>query len=72
MLLSFIVSFDQVTISIFLSTPDTSTLPVKLYNYVLFSLDPMVAAASSLMIVFAYMVVLVIERVLGLDKLFQK
>lgn len=71
LLMSFIVSFDQVTISIFLVSPDVSTLPVKLYNYVLFSLDPMVAAASALMIVFAYALVLVVERAFGLDRLFK-
>lgn len=71
-LLVFIVSFDQVTVSIFLATPDTTPLPVRIYSYLEFGLDPMVAAVSTLMILFAYVLVAVIERVFGLHRMFGK
>lgn len=71
-LLVFIVSFDQVSLSIFLADPDTTPLPVRLYSYLQFGLDPMVAAVSALMIVFAYVLVVLIERLFGLGQLFAK
>lgn len=71
-ILIFVVSFDQVTVSIFLSTPDTVPLPVRLYNYLEWGLDPMIAAISTLLILFAYLLVATLERLLGLHKLFGK
>lgn len=71
-ILIFVVSFDQVTVSIFLSTPDTVPLPVRLYNYLEWGLDPMIAAISTLLIVFAYLLVAALERLLGLHRLFAK
>jgi putative spermidine/putrescine transport system permease protein len=71
-MLVFIVSFDQVTVSIFLSTPDTTPLPVRLYSYIEFGLDPMIAAVSTLMILFAYVLVVFVERLFGLNRLFGK
>lgn len=66
----FIVSFDQVTISIFLTGPDVTTLPIRIYNYIEFAIDPMVAAVSTLLILFAYALVLLLERAFGLDRVF--
>lgn len=66
----FIISFDQVTVSIFLSGPDVTPLPIRIFSYVEFSADPMVAAVSALLIVFAYALVWVLERSFGLDKVF--
>jgi putative spermidine/putrescine transport system permease protein len=71
LLFVFIVSFDQVTVSIFLTGPDFTTLPIRLYSHIEFALDPMVAAVSTAMILFAYGVVLLLERLVGLDGLFK-
>ncbi len=43
-LLAFINSFDEVTMSIFVTSPSTVTLPVRMYMYATESIDPMMAA----------------------------
>ncbi len=67
---AFIMSFDETTVSLFLSGPDMMPLPVRIYNYIEFSIDPMVAAVSALLIGFAYALVVLLERVVGLNILF--
>jgi putative spermidine/putrescine transport system permease protein len=67
---AFIVSFDQVTISIFLTGPDVMTLPIRIYTYIEYAIDPMVAAVSTLLILFAYALVVALERVFGLGQVF--
>ena len=64
----FITSFDQATVSIFLAGPDVMPLPVRIYNYIDFAVDPMVAAVSTLLIVFAFGVIALLQKLLGLDR----
>jgi putative spermidine/putrescine transport system permease protein len=55
---AFIGSFDEVVISIFLTSSDTQTLPVLMFNAVTRELDPTIAAASSLILVFTTALIL--------------
>lgn len=64
----FVTSFDQTTVSLFLAGPDAMPLPVRIYNYIDFAVDPMVASVSTLLIVFAFGVIALLQRVLGLDR----
>ncbi|MDX2530874.1 ABC transporter permease [Streptomyces europaeiscabiei] len=50
---SFITSFDEFYISQFLSSVDTVTLPVQVYNSLTFDIDPSVTAVSAILIAFA-------------------
>ena len=50
---SFITSFDEFYISQFLSSVDTVTLPVQVYNSLTFEIDPSVTAISAILIAFA-------------------
>lgn len=68
--LSFLVSFDEVVITLFLTGPRLTTLPVELYNYVYARADPLVAAASVLLILLTLGIVMIVERTLGLGKTF--
>lgn len=68
--LCFLVSFDEVVITLFLTGPRLSTLPVELYNYVYNRADPLVAAASVLLILLTLLVILIVDRTLGLGKTF--
>ena len=70
--LSFLVSFDEVVLSLFLSGPKATTLPVELYNHVESRADPLVAAASVLLVAFTLGVVIIVDRSLGLAKTFVK
>lgn len=67
-LLAFISSFDEVTMSIFVTAPSTVTLPVRMYMYATESIDPLMAAASALTVAFTAVVMLLIDRLYGLDK----
>lgn len=67
-ILAFINSFDELTMSIFVTTPATVTLPVRMYMYATESIDPMMAAVSALMIALTALTMLILDRVYGLDK----
>ncbi|AVE03279.1 ABC transporter permease [Pseudomonas palleroniana] len=67
-LLAFINSFDEVTLSIFVSSPATQTLPVRMYVYATESIDPMMAAVSALVIGLTAATMIVLDRVYGLDR----
>ena len=68
-LLAFINSFDEVTMSIFVTSPSTVTLPVRMYMYATESIDPLMAAASALIVGFTLFVMVLIDRIYGLDKM---
>ncbi|MGY4627098.1 ABC transporter permease [Bradyrhizobium sp. USDA 4486] len=67
---AFVTSFGNVTLSSFLANPGTVTLPVQIFTYVQYSYDPVVAAVSTIVIAVTVVVILIIERVIGVDKLF--
>jgi putative spermidine/putrescine transport system permease protein len=68
-LLAFINSFDELTMSIFVTSPTTVTLPVRMYMYATESIDPMMAAVSALMIALTAAAMLVLDRAFGLDRI---
>lgn len=68
-LLAFINSFDELTMSIFVTSPATVTLPVRMYMYATESIDPMMAAVSALMIALTAAAMLILDRAFGLDKI---
>ncbi|MEE9609855.1 MAG: ABC transporter permease [Desulfatiglandales bacterium] len=50
---AFFISFDEVTITLFLAGPRTTTLPIRLYTFIEYSSDPTIAAVSAFMILVA-------------------
>lgn len=70
--LCFLVSFDEVVISIFMTGSRISTLPVEMYHHVESRADPLVAALSVALVGFTLAVVLVVDRSLGLARTFVK
>lgn len=68
-LLAFINSFDELTMSIFVTSPATVTLPVRMYMYATESIDPMMAAVSALMVALTAGAMVLLDRVYGLDKI---
>ena len=63
---AFIVSFDQFPVSLFLVTPGSETLPITLFNYLKFDLDGTIGAASVVSILLAFVVVVALDRTVGL------
>ncbi len=66
--ISFLVSFDEVVISLFVVGPKLTTLPVAMYRYVESRTDPLVAAVSALLVLFSLAIVLLLDRTVSLRK----
>ncbi|TKT69457.1 ABC transporter permease [Aquamicrobium sp. LC103] len=64
---AFITSFINVELSIFNTTAELNTIPVQLFNYVQYSVDPSIAAVSSATIVAAAVAIILIDLTVGLD-----
>lgn len=69
-LLSFITSFDELTMSVFVASPATQTLPVRMYHHITQTIDPLIASISTVLIVLTFLVMLILDRFYGLDKIF--
>ena len=67
--LSFIQSFDELTMTIFVATPGTNTLPVAMYNQIAQTIDPLVASVSAVLIVGTVLVMVLLDRMVGLDRI---
>ncbi len=66
---TFIEAFDNVTVSLFTSDVRGRPLPVELYYLVQFDSSPVIAAISSLEILLSFLVMLLIAKTVGLDRL---
>jgi putative spermidine/putrescine transport system permease protein len=67
--ISFIQSFDEVTMTVFVATPSSMTLPVRMYHYIEESIDPLVASVSTVIILGTFLVMFLIDRIYGLDRM---
>lgn len=65
---AFVISLDNVPISIFLIDAHTATLPIAIMSYLEYNFDPSVAALSSMLILAACLLALLLERVFGLRR----
>ncbi|MGP2493302.1 ABC transporter permease [Mesorhizobium sp. PUT5] len=68
-ILAFLLSFDEVAVALLLSNADTTTLPVAVLSYLVYNYDPAVAAISTIQIVIVVVLLLVLERFLGVKHL---
>jgi putative spermidine/putrescine transport system permease protein len=67
---AFGVSFDNVTISVFLATPSMVTLPVRIFSALDQPLEPWLVALCSLVMTWSALIILIIQRVVGVQGLF--
>lgn len=67
-ILAFIQSFDEVTMTIFVATPGTMTLPVALYNRISQLTDPVTTSVSTILIIGTMGFMFALDRIVGLDK----
>ncbi len=67
LLFSFILSFDEVTTTMFLVGPFVTTLPVQIYSFIQESGTPVVAAISTSLVLLTLVLVLLLERLVGLQ-----
>ena len=68
--LAFITSFDEVTMTVFIASPSTTTLPVRMFLYIQDNIDPLVTSVSAALIFLTAIVMVVLDRLYGLDRLF--
>ncbi|MBM3524086.1 MAG: ABC transporter permease [Alphaproteobacteria bacterium] len=68
MLFAFIVSFGDVYISLFLSSPGKTTLPIEIFTYMLWDSSPVIAAITTVQMLMIIALGLAIERLVGLRK----
>lgn len=65
---AFNISFDEAILSLFLRSPEVMTLPIQIYTQLEYSPDPSIAAASTLMIGLTILLIFVIDRLLGIQR----
>jgi putative spermidine/putrescine transport system permease protein len=68
-LFCFLLSFSEVTTTLFMSGPALQTLPVRIYNYMSDRIDPTVAAVSAMVVIVSLALVLVLNLLGGLRRL---
>lgn len=59
-LFAFLISFDEVVIAYFITGPDSTTLPVKMYSAIRWEISPILAAVSTLLTLLSLAICLVL------------
>jgi putative spermidine/putrescine transport system permease protein len=67
--LAFINSFDEVTMTVFIASPSTVTLPVRMFLYIQDNIDPLVTSVSACVIAITVVAMIILERAYGLERL---
>lgn len=67
--LAFIQSFDEVTMTVFIASPASTTLPVRMFLYIQDNIDPLVSSVSAAVIAVTVVFLVALDRVYGLEKL---
>jgi putative spermidine/putrescine transport system permease protein len=67
-ILSFLVSLDEYTVTVFLSQANTITLPIRIYQFVAVDINPLVTALASIMVIAAFIIIAVLEKRLKIHK----
>jgi putative spermidine/putrescine transport system permease protein len=67
--LAFIQSFDEVTMTVFIAAPGTTTLPVRMFLYIQDNIDPLVTSVSAAVIAITIVFLVALDRVYGLERL---
>lgn len=68
--LAFIASFDELTVSIFVASPQTMPLPLRLFAHIAETTDPLVASVSAVIMGLSTALLLLLDRLYGVDRLF--
>ena len=66
-MLAFINSFNNVPVSLFLTGPGVSTLPISMMSYVEYNYDPTISALSVILMVMTVLIMFVVEKTLGIS-----
>lgn len=67
LLFAFIISFDEATVTVFLMSPDVTTLPMRILTHIQESGSAVVAAISTFLVLITFGLVLILQKTVGLD-----
>ena len=62
----FVLSFVNLPLSLFITDAQTTTLPIVMFSYIESRIDPMIAAVSTVVVVLAALITIVMEQVLDI------
>jgi putative spermidine/putrescine transport system permease protein len=68
-MLAFINSFNNIPVSMFLTGPGVSTFPATLMNYIEYNYDPTVSAVSVILMAATVLIMVIVDRTLGIASL---
>ena len=71
-IMSFLISFGEVTVTSFLTTARMTTLPVRIYAEASFRLEPTGHAVSAILIVGTVMLLMFLNRPVRLDRVYAR
>lgn len=69
-IIAFIRGFDDASIALFVNSPTTITLPVRMLIEMEHASGPLIAAAGSVLLLIAVVLAVVLERIIGLSRAF--
>ena len=67
-LFAFVISWTNVEVTMFFTTSRLNPLPVNIMNYIAYTVDPLVAAISAASVYVSFVVLVLIEATVGLDR----
>lgn len=67
---SFFVAFDEAVIIMFMKNAKCITFPMRLYSYITESFTPLISAIATIFIIFAVIIIMIVEKTIGLSKLY--
>lgn len=68
-MLAFVNSFNNIPVSMFLSGPGVTTLPMTILNYMEYNYNPAVSAISTMLMILTIVLMFIIEKTLGLSSI---
>ncbi len=66
----FVSSFDELTVTVFVSSPQVMPLPLRLFSHIAEATDPLVASVSVIIMGLTTVLLLLLDWLYGVDRLF--
>ena len=64
------MAFDEAVIIMFMRDARYVTFPMRLYTYITESFTPLISAIATIFIIFAVIIIMIVEKTIGLSKLY--
>ena len=64
-----IISFGELAVTLLIAGAKTTTLPLRIFNYTEYNFDPAINAVSTIFVVLALVLIVVLDRLIGLVRI---